>query len=332
MKPSLSPDLPPADHSSWWRPALVQVEQYRRQVLGQAHAFGKAADYQAESTGKRLRPTILLCFSCLGQPLPRPRPAALRAAAVVELLHEASLIHDDVLDRSLVRRGRTSVPEKFGVFVAARLGAFLVATAMVDLADVCEAERVPLDVDLLRVLSEAQLEEGLCPPRGPAGRRQRCLRVIQGKTASLFKLSAQVGAALSEPGDGRDAVVRAVAPFAEHLALAFQLRDDLADLESAAHIRKPGGNDLLGGLPTLPFQMWADSVADAEAVWERLRRCRHDSAAAAALRRDILGSGVPGAIRATIGTELWAARAALDPVPACPARDALDTLLGQLQP
>ncbi len=331
MTPSTPPDLRAADDSVWYRSALDEVEEYRRQALGRTGAFRKEAAYQAESTGKRLRPIILLCFSCLGQPHPQARAAAVRAAVAVELLHEASLVHDDVIDRSLVRRDRPSVPEKFGVSTAAYLGAYMAATAVAILAEVCEEEGAELDLELLRVLSQAQLEEGLCPSRDPAAQRQRSIRVIQGKTGSLFKLSAQVGASLSPLADGRDDVVRTAGPFAEHLALAFQLRDDLADLENDAHIRKPGGNDLMCGVPTLPFQIWAASLPAPGVAWERLLRCRNDRAAAEDLQQEVLASGVHRDIRVMIRAELRAARALLEPFPAYGARNTLDGMIGQLE-
>jgi geranylgeranyl pyrophosphate synthase len=256
----------------------------------------------------------------------------LRAAAAVELLHEASLIHDDVLDQSLVRRGRPSVPEKFGVRVAAYLGAFIASTSVSILAEVCEAEGAVLDLDLLCVLAQAQLEEGLGPPQDSAAQRQRSLRVIQGKTGSLFKLAAQVGAALSPPGISHDAVREVAGPFSKHLALAFQLRDDLADLENDAHIRKPGGNDLLRGIPTLPFQVWAASRPNPEAAWDRLLRCRNDQAAAEDLQQEILSAGVQREVRVMIRGELRAAQAMLEPFPVGAARDTLDTMIDQLHP
>jgi geranylgeranyl pyrophosphate synthase len=330
MKLSTAQDLQETRDAVWCRSVLRQVEEHRRHVLGEARAFSRAAAYQAESTGKRLRPLLLVCFSCLGQPSPRTKPTAVRAAAAVELLHEASLIHDDVLDQSLVRRGRPSVPESFGVRTAAYLGAYMASTSVAILAEVCEAEAVGLDLELLCVLSQAQLEEGLGPPRDSAAQRQRTLRVIQGKTGSLFKLCAQVGAALAPPSDGRDALRTMAAPFSEHLALAFQLRDDLADLENDAHIRRPGGNDLLRGLPTLPFQLWAASRPHPERAWDRLLRCRNDRAAAEDLQQEILAAGVQGQVRATIRTELGAARSLLNPFPGGAARETLDSLIDQL--
>src|SRR5438477_9597388 len=92
-------DFVPADRQAtddaWCGFALLRVEEYRRHFLAQPHALRGAADYQAETMGKRLRPTILLCFALMGQPRPRAEPAVFRAAAAVELIHEASLIHDD---------------------------------------------------------------------------------------------------------------------------------------------------------------------------------------------------------------------------------------------
>jgi geranylgeranyl pyrophosphate synthase len=266
----------------------------------------------------------------MGQPPLRTKPAALRAAAAVELLHEASLIHDDIVDHSLVRRGRPSVAERFGVRTAAYLGAYMASSSVAILAEVCEAEKVVLDLDLLCLLSQAQLEEGLAQPEDSAAKRQRSLRVIQGKTGSLFKLSVQVGAALSPPGEWHEALRTMAGPFSEHLALAFQLRDDLADLENDAHIHKPGGNDLLRGLPTLPFQIWAASQPRSDAAWRRLFRCRNDRAAAGDLQQEILAAGVQDEVRVIILSELDAARTLLDPFPGDAGRNTLDSLLDQL--
>ncbi|HEY1186626.1 MAG TPA: polyprenyl synthetase family protein [Gemmata sp.] len=332
MSTSLPPDSPSAGDTVWCRGALLQVEQYRRDLLAQPQALREAADYQAESTGKRLRPTVLLCFALVGQARPRATPGVLRAAAAVELLHEASLIHDDILDHSSVRRGRPSVPEKFGVSTASHLGAFMVMAAVSALAEACVAEGAALDLGLLRALCQAQLEEGLSPLRDPAAQRQRCVRVIQGKTGALFKLAAQVGAGFANPAGCHAPARRAAEPFAECLALAFQLRDDLADLENAEHLRKPGGSDLLRGLPTLPFQMWASSQPSPEAAWDRLVNCRNAPIAAEQLRQDVVQSGVLREVRELILAQLNEARGVLGALPASPALNTLGALLDQIAP
>lgn len=318
--------------SSWMQFTLRQVDAYRCQFLSQAQALRRAADYQAESGGKRLRPMILLCFASQGQQGGKATQTALRAAAAIELLHEASLVHDDVLDQSPIRRGRASIPEKFGVSTAINLGNFMVGIAVSVLAEISEAAGASLDFELLQVLSRAQLEEGLSPHRNLSIGRQRCLRVIQGKTGSLFKMSAQVGTSLSHEANSRELITRSATPFSEHLALAFQLRDDLADLQNNDCIRKPGGNDFLHGLATLPFQIWAASQPDTDVARERLLGCRNSIAATEALQQEILSGPVHREIQETIRSELQAARTLLKPFPASLARNVLDSVLSQLLP
>src|SRR5262245_19332072 len=238
------PSVPQAtDEADWCRCALIELEDFRHKLLSEARALRLAAAYQAESTGKRLRPTLLLCFALMGQAAPRPTHAVLRAAAAAEVLHEGSLIHDDILDNCPIRRDRPSLPERFGVSAASLLGAHVVLVALSVLADSCAEEGAALNAGLLRDVCQAQIEEGLSPHRDPMAQRRRSLRVIDGKTGSLFKLAAEVGAAFARPEECRRAAQRSAGPFTKHLALAFQLRDDLADLENDARLRKPGGSD-----------------------------------------------------------------------------------------
>jgi len=309
--------------AQWHVTALEEVERQRRRLLRGAVKLGPEASYVAASGGKRLRPLLLLCFAHLGrEPVPAD-PDAVTAAAAVELLHESSLIHDDVVDWSPVRRGRASVAQQFGILAAANLGAHLVGMAIEALSECAERAGVPLDLAFLSDLTRAELEQAL--PPCPHGRRQRArsLDVIRGKTGALFDFAASFGASLAAARGGTRLGRAALDRFATALAVAFQVRDDLADLMDDPALRKPGGNDLLQGKPTWPFLLWAEKAAAPDAAWRRLAKCRGDVDAARALQLEIAASNVLDDVRSLVDRELDAARCEVERAPACPARQSL---------
>ncbi len=194
--------------------------------------------------GKRLRP--LLVFVVAGPDAPAAR--VLRAAAAVELVHSATLVHDDVLDRASLRRGQPTVVASAGRRVAAATGDLLFSRAFAELADNEHADEV-------RVLSAASsaLAEGELLQRADAWDAgvtvDRYLRRCERKTASLFEAACRLGALEGGVGDpdGLGAFGRAV-------GLAFQLLDDVLDVSGpAARTGKARGTDLLDGTVTLPL-------------------------------------------------------------------------------
>ncbi len=320
-----------SDDASWHVEALLRVEHHRRELLRAEGALEAAADYVAQSRGKRLRPLLLLCFACLGQPRPRPREETLRAAAAVEVLHEASLVHDDVVDNSLVRRGQPAVAQQFTVSTACYLGLFMAARAFVALAEACDCAGVELDASVVQRLSRAQLLEGL-KPSATSSWQARLTDVVDGKTGALFAFAAQLGAGLA-PWQGASAPkAELVDGVARRLALAFQIRDDLADLENDPHIRKPGGNDLFRGVPTWPFSVWAAAQSDPRAAWQRLATCRGDVDAARMLQHEITVAGVAQRVRDSIQVELDAVSLLLNEAADGPARQTLFRIVDEVRP
>jgi geranylgeranyl pyrophosphate synthase len=309
--------------SAWHVTALEEVERQRRRLLGGAVALGPEASYAASSGGKRLRPLLLLCFAHLGrEPVPAD-PDAVTAAAAVELLHESSLIHDDVVDWSPVRRGRASVAQQFGILAAANLGGHLVGMAIEALCECAERARIPLDLSFLSDLTRAELVQALPPCPHEKRQRARSLDVIRGKTGALFDFAASFGASVTAARGGTRLGRAALDRFATALAIAFQVRDDLADLVDDPALRKPGGNDLLQGKPTWPFLVWAENATAPAAAWRRLAECRGDVDAARALQLEIAASDVVDAVSSLVDQELDAARCEVERAPACPARKTL---------
>src|SRR3954466_376592 len=217
--------------------------------LGEVAAgSGAGLATHAESTiaagGKRLRP--LLVFLAAGEPPEDPEPLV-RGAVAVELVHSATLVHDDVLDAAALRRGIPTVVASGGREAATATGDLLFARAFAELVRNRSPEQV-------RVLSDAScaLAEGELRQRADAWDAtvpvERYLERCELKTARLFEAACRLGAlgAAGDPG--------ALGAFGRRIGLAFQLLDDVLDVSGpASRTGKHRGTDLLDGTVTLPF-------------------------------------------------------------------------------
>jgi geranylgeranyl pyrophosphate synthase len=207
-------------------------------------ALAKYAGDTITAGGKRLRPLLV----CLAAGVPPPETEGLVGAAVaVELVHGATLVHDDVLDGSTLRRGRPTVVAAGGRQLATATGDLLFSRAFAELAAGGSAESV-------RVLSRAssELAVGELMQRGDAWRTdvtvERYLERCKFKTAVLFRAACELGAL---EGNGSPALLAA---FGEQIGLAFQILDDVLDVSGPPErTGKPRGADLLDGTVTLPL-------------------------------------------------------------------------------
>ena len=227
-------------------PLLMERVERRMASVASGHAPALAghADATITAGGKRLRPLLV----CLAAGVPPPETDALvHAAVAVELVHGATLVHDDVLDGSALRRGRPTVVAAGGRQMATATGDLLFSRAFAELALGRSAEAV-------RVLSRAcsELALGELMQRTDAWRgdvtEERYLERCRLKTAVLFRASCELGAL--EGG----APLRPLATFGERIGLAFQILDDVLDVSgSPERTGKPRGADLLDGTITLPL-------------------------------------------------------------------------------
>jgi len=210
---------------------------------------GERLDRHATTTltagGKRLRP--LLVFLCAGESASQPLVAT---AAAVELVHMAALVHDDVLDRAVLRRGRPTVFESAGPVTATATGDFLFSRAFAELATADSAPAVG-------VLSAASsgLVKGELMQRADAWSaevsEERYLERCACKTARLFEAACRLGAMLGEPGEQ---AATALGVYGAKIGLAFQILDDVLDVTGPAErTGKRRGADLLDGTVTLPL-------------------------------------------------------------------------------
>ena len=227
-------------------PGLMGDLEQRLAAIAQSHGptLGEYAGATIAAGGKRLRP--LLVFVAAG-PDPAGRDAALRAAVAVELVHSATLVHDDVLDAAVLRRGRPTVVASAGRSIATATGDLLFSRAFAELAGGGSVEPV-------RVLSDASsaLVQGELLQREDAWKlqttRERYLRRCDLKTARLFRAACELGALA---GGGNVALL---GEFGEHIGLAFQILDDVLDVSGPAErTGKHRGTDLLDGTVTLPL-------------------------------------------------------------------------------
>ncbi|BDX20868.1 octaprenyl diphosphate synthase [Polynucleobacter sp. TUM22923] len=221
----------------------------RLRLASKVALIDQISAYIIQAGGKRIRPALLLLVSKALAP-GQENPHALELAAVVEFIHTATLLHDDVVDESTLRRGRETANAAFGNAASVLVGDFLYSRAFQMMVG-------PNDPRIMEILSDATntIAEGevlqLLNMNDPEVDEDSYLRVIRFKTAKLFEASAELGAILA----GADAKQREQsAAFGRHIGTAFQLMDDLLDYTAdAAQMGKNAGDDLREGKPTLPL-------------------------------------------------------------------------------
>lgn len=235
-------------------------------------------DYIIGAGGKRMRPAMVLMVArALGYQGSHHH----LMAAVVEFIHTATLLHDDVVDESDLRRGRGTANAVFGNAASVLVGDYLYSRSFEMMV---EAD----DMRIMRILSEATtvIAEGevlqLLNVHDPEVSQERYLQVVRYKTAKLFEAAAQVGAVLA---GGTPAQQEAAAAYGRHVGTAFQLVDDVLDYSGDAQaLGKNVGDDLREGKPTLPLirVMQVGTPAQQSLVREAIRTGDADFAAVAA--------------------------------------------------
>ncbi|HET9329166.1 MAG TPA: polyprenyl synthetase family protein, partial [Steroidobacteraceae bacterium] len=230
------------------KPDLVSVDGVIRARLKSAVPLvDRIAEHIIAGGGKRLRPllVVLAARACGAS-----GPAHIEAAAFIEFIHTATLLHDDVVDGSSLRRGRHTANEVFGNQASVLVGDFVYSRAFQMMAAVASQPVMEIMAEATNVIAEGEVLQ-LMNARDPDTTEQRYLEVIYRKTAKLFEAGAQVAAVLA----GSPVPVRhALAAYGRHLGTAYQLIDDVLDYRSnPAERGKNLGDDLAEGKPTLPL-------------------------------------------------------------------------------
>jgi geranylgeranyl pyrophosphate synthase len=270
--------------------------------------------------GKRLRPALALLIGRMG----RTDPDALNHMAVgVELLHTASLVHDDIVDDSDTRRGAATLYARVGNALAVLVGDYLFSQAAQECVATGELRVVQLFAETLGAMARGQIDEANSQLHGQDAwrtlTRDDYYRTIAGKTGSLFVLACQ-GTGLLAGLDERQ--VNALRQYGESLGLAFQVVDDILDFTSTEQeLGKPVGSDLRQGTITLPVILLRDSN-DLDGRYQ----AAFDSDDVDLQVLLVQQSGAIASAYAEAEALVSRARQALEMLPAGTERDALDAL------
>jgi octaprenyl-diphosphate synthase len=298
--------------------AMERVDEVIRARLSSKVALvDQIGRYIVEAGGKRVRPRLLLLFA---DALGHEGPAQHELAATVEFIHTATLLHDDVVDESSLRRGRATANALFGNAASVLVGDFLYSRAFQMMVSVNQMRVLDVVADATNVIAEGEVLQ-LMNMHDPDLAVENYLQVIRFKTAKLFEASARLGAIL---GKADAATEEACADFGRRLGTAFQLVDDLLDYEGRSEeLGKNVGDDIREGKATLPIllAMARCSPEEREMLREAIRTGEVER-----LNQIIDVVRRTGAIEATRDAaedEIARARANLDVLPAGRARDAL---------
>jgi octaprenyl-diphosphate synthase len=207
----------------------------------------KVAEHIISGGGKRLRPLIVVLSSraCDGK-----GETYFEAAAFIEFIHTATLLHDDVVDGSSMRRGRDTANEVFGNQASVLVGDFVYSRAFQMMAGLSSQRVMEIMADATNIIAEGEVLQ-LMNANDPETTEQRYLEVIYRKTARLFEAGAEVAAVLAKTAPEMQ---QTLAKFGRHLGTAYQLVDDVLDYRSDPATRgKNIGDDLAEGKPTLPL-------------------------------------------------------------------------------
>jgi len=240
-----------SDVLSVMRADVARVEDRLREEVRVDFPFvGEILQGLIEAGGKRLRPLLLLLAA---RPFNYVFERLLPAAVGVELLHTASLIHDDTVDKAMLRRGRPTLNSLFNTETVILLGDYVFARSAMMAAATQNPRVVQVFASSLAHICDGQLRE-IFTARELQQSIDDYRKRIFGKTASLFAGSAEMGAIL---GEANDEQIDALRRFGGHLGMAFQIVDDVLDLrESTDQIGKPAGLDLRQGTITLPTMLF----------------------------------------------------------------------------
>jgi len=236
---------------------LIQERLHSEVVL-----INQLGHYIVNSGGKRLRPTLVLlsahAFGYGGR-------AHIDLAAIIEFIHTATLLHDDVVDASSMRRGRDTANRVWGNEASVLVGDFLYSRAFQMMVALNNMRVMRILADTTNTIAEGEVMQ-LVNCHDPDTSESRYLEVIRHKTAKLFEAAGRLGAVISERAEAEE---QAMAAYGMHLGTAYQLIDDVLDYSaSAEELGKNIGDDLAEGKPTLPllYAMWKGTAEQAALV------------------------------------------------------------------
>jgi octaprenyl-diphosphate synthase len=299
---------------------MCEVNELIRQSLdSDVVLIRQIAEYIIGSGGKRLRPMLaVLAARACGY---RGKQHII-LAAVIEFIHTATLLHDDVVDESELRRGKESAHAVWGNAASVLVGDFLYSRAFQMMVDINSMKVMDVLSDATNQIAEGEVEQ-LLNMHDPEVSQARYFRVIEKKTAQLFEAACQLGAVIA----GRDDLEKNLACYGLELGAAFQVMDDVLDYTAdAATMGKNSGDDLAEGKPTLPLILCRERLEaeQRESIDEAIRS--GDVSKLQWIRQAIKDTGALSTSIAMARSRSSAALATLDGVQDSPWKSALATL------
>ena len=219
--------------------------------------LGQALEHVRAKGGKRMRPILILLMA---KSFGKVTSVAQYAAVGLELLHTASLVHDDVVDESGERRGQASVNASYNNKVAVLVGDYILSTALLNIARTNDCDIVCDLAELGRTLSNGEILQ-LTNIANTNFSEEVYFEVIRQKTAALFESCAVIGA---KAGGADKQAVEAARAFGRNVGVIFQIRDDIFDYYQSADLGKPTGNDMAEGKLTLPVLYALNTTGDSQ--------------------------------------------------------------------
>jgi octaprenyl-diphosphate synthase len=292
-------------------------EVIRERLASRVALIDQISHYIVGAGGKRIRPRLVLLFA---QALGFEGPERHELAAIVEFIHTATLLHDDVVDESALRRGRATANAMFGNAASVLVGDFLYSRAFQMMVSVNRMRVLQVLADATNVIAEGEVLQ-LMNMHDPDLAVADYLQVIRFKTAKLFEASARLGAVLA---GAEPALEEACASYGRSLGTAFQLVDDLLDYEgNSDELGKNVGDDLREGKPTLPLLLAMERSSEEDRALIRHAIEQGELHKLPEILAIVRQTGALDATRAAAQAEADQARAVLAQLPESPARAAL---------
>lgn len=246
---------------------MRQVDELiERRLYSEVGLINQLSHYIINSGGKRLRPALVLlsarAFGYQGS-------THIELAAIIEFIHTATLLHDDVVDASKMRRGHLTANQRWGNEASVLVGDFLYSRAFQMMVDAGSLRIMEVLSDATNIIAEGEVQQ-LLNRHDAETTQERYLQVVRNKTAKLFEAAGQIGAILNERSPAEE---QAMASYGLHIGTAFQLIDDVLDYSANAELLgKNIGDDLAEGKPTLPllYAYWHGSESQSRLIAEAI--------------------------------------------------------------
>ncbi len=311
------------------KPIIEELQLFEQMVHDNFSEEGtpmsEMLNYALSSRGKAIRPTLVLLSAALNSPIGSAGKRAALAGMLIEMIHVASLIHDDVIDDAATRRGKASLNARWQSRNAIVAGDYILARTMSIGMKSGQYDLVQHIIGAITTLCEGEVLQSRHATLMDTT-RQDYLDIIYKKTASLLSISASAGALAA--GASREKI-DTMRRYGEAIGMAFQIQDDILDYTSLdGTTGKPAHNDLREGKMTLPLiaVMEQSDEAERRRLTDLLSRCKEDAAAIELLHNEVISKDGTLSAARTMHSYLNKAAALLADYDPSPARDALINL------